>query len=460
MTTAPARPLYGPNGQAINGSTRPAVGLPFRAGDWRPVRPVGDIGAVWEKDQTPTVAPMPDRPEAAADPIAEAKAEAIRLKAEAEAQATRIKAAEEAERQRLANERATMRLERERAEHEAKVAAANRRKEEEDRQAREAREKQQAEQAATTAEQDKRQASAESWRRAALGFAIVCAIVALPVQMSAFYNRHALWLLAAPFVLEGLAWVVLRGAAAAVDEHRPHWHYRLIAWAAAFIAASINLAHGLSHFDLATATGTAFASLAGPGVWDLHEHGRIRVRDGKLTRTERKKRKHAEKRAAAEKAAAETQAKAAKQAAAEAAKQAAEKLARDRAETYPKEWQRALQLAAALGETMVTEAIWRRAWKDIHGADPGETVDVVRSRNMAVTRMARALAEGSDKTPSKVTSTQRASQVPSAAKPRRYAPPAVRGVRRQGDTPKYVNAARTQASIAAKKATENHPRGV
>src|SRR5690606_13799930 len=121
---------------------------------------------------------------------------------------------------------------------------------------------------------EKREAAAKSWRKAALGFAIVCAIVALPVQMSAFWSPSAPWLIAAPVVLEGGAWVILRGAAAAVEDHRPHWHYRLIAWALAFVAAGVNLAHGLHAFDMATAVGTAFASLAGPGVWDLHEHGR------------------------------------------------------------------------------------------------------------------------------------------------------------------------------------------
>lgn len=454
MTTTPAPPI---NGTALHRSTK-AAGQALPVGDWRPIETIGaGTGTVWEK--TPTVN---QNSQPAVDPIAEAEAEAIRLKAaaeaeaqriaaEAEAEAIRIKAAEDAERQRIANRKAAIALEQKEAEHAANMARLNRRREEEERLAREAREQEHAEQAAVDEEQAKRAKSATQWRNAALGFAIVCAIVALPVQMSAFWSRHAPWLLAAPLVLEGLAWVVLRGAAAAVDDHRPHWHYRLIAWGAAFVAASVNLAHGLSHFDLATAVGTAFASLAGPGVWDLHEHGRIRVRDGKPTRAERRAQQKAEKLAKAEEAAAEKLAQEEKEAAEKAAREAAEKLAVERASKYPKEWERALALAAALGETSVSENVWRRAWRDLHAADPGETVDVVRTRNMAETRMAKAKAEGTGQTLSKVTNTQRAPQMPAVKKPG----PLVRGVRRAGDTPRYVNAARKQAAITARQSANS-----
>jgi len=375
----------------------------------------------------------------------EAEAEAARLKAEAETDAIRAKAAEEAERQRIANERARMRLEREQADHDAKIAESARKREESERATRAAREKEDAQQQAQAEEAGKRVKSAQSWRKAALGFAIVCAIVALPVQMSAFFDRDALWLLAAPAVLEGGAWVVLRGAAAAVDDHRPHWHYRLIAWSLAFIAAGINLWHGLHAFDPATALGTAFASIAGPGVWDLHEHGRIRVRDGKETWRERRRRTAAEKAAAKEKAAKE-------KAAADARQAAAEQLATERAEQFPDEWKWALRIAAAVGETTVTEDVWIRAWDELHATKPGETVDQIRRRNAAARRVAMARSEASGNTPSKVPNAQRAPQMPNAAKKRVYNPPARPGRRTKGDTPKYVNAARKQAAITAKQA--------
>lgn len=446
MTSTPAPPI---NGQA----RATAAGQPHQAGDRRekslyPI-PSRDLHLTPVRDALAEAEAEAIRAKAAAD------AEAKKIAAQAAAEATRIKAAEEAERQRLANRKTAMALEQKEAEHAATMARLNRRREEEERQAREAREAQQAEQAVVEDEQAKRQKSASSWRTAALGFAIVCGIVALPVQMSAFWSAKAPWLLAAPLVLEGLAWVVLRGAAAAVDDHRPHWHYRLIAWGAAFIAATVNLSHGLSHFDAATAIGTAFASLAGPGVWDLHEHGRIRVRDGKLTRAQRKAKRAEEKRAAAEKAAEEKKAAAEKEATEKAEREAAEKLAQDRAEKYPQEWERALALAAAVGETSVSETVWRRAWRDLHAADPGETVDVVRTRNMAASRMTRAVSEGSGQAPSKAVRSQAIPQVLTPSKRGQIGGPKVRGVRRAGDTPKFVSAARTQAAIAAKRATNS-----
>lgn len=386
---------------------------------------------------------------------AEADAEQQRIAAEAQAEAVRIKAREDAEKQRLSNERSAMRLQREKAENDAKVAEANRRRDEADR-AREAARKEavaaaaaEVEQAADIAQADKR------WRTYALAFYIVCAVVALPVQMAAFWSPSAPWLLVAPLMLEGGAWVVLKGAAAAVTNRRPHWHYRLIAWCLAGIAAGVNLWHGMAAFDPATAIGTAFASLAGPGVWDLHEHGRIRTRDGKLTRAERKAQRAQQKRDAAERRAAEQKKAAEQQQREEAAKDAAEKLATEREQHFPEVWKHALKMAAALGETTVTEAVWRRAWKDIEGGEPGDSVDILRNRNAAARRIAAARSGVPGEKPVKVTSPQAASQMATSGKKRVYNPPTRRGVRRKGDTPKYVPAASRQASITAKQAAQS-----
>lgn len=371
------------------------------------------------------------------DPVALAKADAIRKQAEAEA-----------ERQRIANERAAMRLEKEKAQHDAHIAEVNRKREESERAAAAARHAETAEKQAEAATAGRREKSAKSWRNAALAFAIACGIVALPVQMSAFYDKDALWLLAAPLMLEGGAWVVLKGAAAAVDDHRPHWHYRTIAWILAAVAASINLAHGLHAFDAATAIGTAFASLAGPGVWDLHEHGRIRVRDGKLPWRQRRAQKKAEEKAAKEKAAKE-------KAAAKAAEEAAAELAAEREREFPDVWKHARRLAAALGETTVTEAVWKRAHRDIEGADPGDSVDIIRTRNANEKRVAAARAGTTVNAPGRGSSPQAAPQVPGVKKPRVYSPPARRGVRTKGDT-KYAPAARRQMSHAAKSAAQKN----
>ncbi|TXS34333.1 hypothetical protein EAO72_41310 [Streptomyces sp. or43] len=345
-----------------------------------------------------------------------------------------------------------MRMERDRAEHDAHLEDIQRMREQAARQAEEERAAAEDAGLAEAAGAAKVARSAGLWRNTALAFAIMCAIVALPVQMSAFYNPDARWLLAAPVMLEAGAWVILAGAAAAVAAHRPHWHYRLIAWSLAFVAAGVNLWHGLEHFDPATAVGTAFASLAGPGVWDLHEHGRIRKRDGVKTRRERRaERKAAEKKAAAQ--AAQEKREAAREEARQKAMEAiALKLAEQRAQEFPDEWKYALKLAVAMGETTVTEAVWDRAWDDLHAAKPGVTANSISGRNAAATRMQRVLERDPANTPSKTTNAQRASQMPPTQKTRVYNPPARAGRRRPGDTPKYVSAARKQAAITARTA--------
>ncbi|GGJ86946.1 hypothetical protein GCM10011583_18200 [Streptomyces camponoticapitis] len=422
-------------------------------------RPLPDLGERRPVEQdNPTEPPTP-----AVDPISEAEAaairartyaetEAIRIEAEGKADAARTLAATEAERQRLANERTAMRVEKERAAHEAHLAEINRKREESDRLARQARKAEEAEQQkAEKADEEVAKADAK-WRTYAIRFAIVCGIVALPVQIAAFWNPEAWWLVAAPVMLEGGSWVVQRGAAAAVANRRPLWHYRTIAWLLAFIAAGINLWHGWHAFDPATAIATAFASVAGPGVWDLHEHGRIRKRDGALTRRERNAAKEVAKKQAEEEAAAE-KVEAERQAHLEnAARASAAALDANREENFPKVWKHALKLAAALGETTVTESVWRRAHNDIEGTEPGSSVDIIRGRNSAARRVEAARSEAPGNKPTKVTSPQRASQMPPTSKTRRYNPPARSGRRRPGDTPKYVPAAKKQASITARTA--------
>ncbi|MGQ3551718.1 hypothetical protein [Streptomyces rochei] len=377
---------------------------------------------------------------------AAADAEAARIEAEGRAEAEKIKAAEEARKQKIANDKAEDRAREERAARAARIAKLNREREEQERAAREAEEKAAAQEQAEAAKAAEVAAAEEQWRQYALRFYVVCSIVALPVQIAAFYNPNALWLMAAPIMLEGGAWVVLKGARAAAADHRPHWHYRLIAWLLAFIAASINLWHGLHAFDPATAIGTAFASIAGPGVYDLHEHGQIRKRDGKLTRRERKAAEKAAREEARRKAAEEKRRAAEKEAAERAAAEAAEKLAQARAKEFPKVWQHALRLAAALGETTVTEAVWKRAHRDVEGADPSESAEIIRLRNAAEARVEAAR----QKRPVNRSSQQVASQVPGAKKPRVYNPPARRGRRTKGDV-KYTPGARRQASITAKQ---------
>jgi hypothetical protein len=435
-------------------------------GDWQPVGPTPSQA---ENAEPPTVQPTAVE----SDIVAQAKAEAIRaeawakseeqriaaeadaeerrIKAEVEADAIRIKAEEDARKQRLLNDKAERRAREDDAASEARIAESNLKRDEANRARAEANE---AAKEGKAAEQKAAQEIAEAddkWRSYAIRFAIVCGIVSLPVQMSFFWNPRAPWMAAAPVMLEGAAWVVHRGARAAAVSKRPVWHYRAIVWLLALIAAAINLYHGLHSFDPGTALATAFASIAGPGVWDLHEHGRLRKRDGALTRRERKAAKKEADRIAKEKAAEEASRKAEKEAANKAAAEAAKQLAETRAKEFPKVWEHARKLAADLGETTITEAIWKRAKLDVDGALPGESAEIFRMRNVAQARVESARTGAPVNTLSKTTNAQRAAQMPPG--PNRVLK--TRATRRPGDTPKYAGAARKQAAITAKNAAQN-----
>jgi hypothetical protein len=434
----------------VNGSTRPPMPV---FGEWRPITPDPEP-VEEERSPEPAAVEMPDE-------VAKAQAEAIRaqawvdaeakrIAAEAAAKADLVKAEEEARRLRLANDRQERKDREAAAASEAKIAESNRQRDEADR-GRQKDQQQADEQQQSEAATAKEIADADDkWRAYAIRFAVVCGIVSLPVQMSFFWNPQAPWMAAAPVMLEGAAWVVHRGARAAAVSKRPVWHYRTIVWFLAFVAAGVNLYHGLHSFDPGTALSTAFASIAGPGVWDLHEHGRIRRRDGVLTRRERKAAEKAAKQAAAEQAAEEARRRAEKEAADKAATEAAQQLAEKRAKEFPKVWEHADRLAADLGETTVTDAIWKRAKLDVDGALPGESAEVFRMRNAAETRVEAARQKRSVNG----SSPQVASQVLGAKKARVYNPPARRGVRTPGDTPKQSPAARKQASIAARNAAQ------
>jgi hypothetical protein len=412
-------------------------------------------------------------PEPRFDPVALAEAEAIRTRAAAEAEALRIEAegkaeaaqalaAEQAEALRLENEKTNLtlqrnelRFQRERSEQLAKIAKTDKEREETDRAREEAnrkdeeRQQEEDQSAAAVAEAE------EQWRKYALRFYIVCSVVALPVQIAAFYNPHALWLLAAPVMLEGGAWVVLKGARAAATSSRPHWHYRLIAWCLAFIAAGINLWHGLNAFDSATAIGTAFASIAGPGVYDLYEHGQIRKRSGTLTRRERRAKRKTERAEAARLAAEAKQRAAAEEAARKAAEKARTELRETRQREFPEVWKEAVKIGAALGKEPDDSAVWPRAYRNIEGTDPGESITSISSRRAAEKRVEAALTGIPVSTLSKTTNAQRANQMPRAQRGPARKPPK----RRAGDTGRYVDAARKQAAIAAKNAAAQSPGG-
>ncbi|MFB6873737.1 hypothetical protein [Streptomyces sp. NPDC056323] len=440
MTTSPPQ---------VNGHKRPAMPV---LGDWLPVDDQPTPEPTTTTQSEPTAPAVDLVAQAEADAIrtrALADAEEQRIRAEAAADALKIKAAEEARKLKLANDKAAARAAEEQAARDARIAESNRKREEADRAKAKARQDEQEQKKAEAATAEEIAKAADRWRRYAVMFYAVCAVVALPVQIAAFWDPSAWWLVIAPLMLEGAALVVTKGAAAAVAAQRPHWHYRTVAWVFAFIAAGINLWHGMAAFDPATAIGTAFASIAGPGVWDLHEHGRIRKRDGVLSRRERKALERTAKTEAAEKVAAEKR-EAERQAYREkAAREAAEKLAADRKGLFPKVWDHALKLAADLGEHTVTDAIWKRAKRNVEGADPGEDAETLRMRNAAERRVAAARENASVSALGKTTNAQRAIQVKAPAKRSSYRPVPPR--RKRGDTVPFHPVARALAADAKRQ---------
>jgi hypothetical protein len=437
----------------VNGHVRPPA--PPVLGDWQPIdaTPTVQDDAVTEPAATV---------EADSDLIAQAQAEAIRSKAwaeaeeqrlaaeakkeaalklaEAEAEAIRIKAEEDARKAKIANDRAEARFEEEQAARQARIAQSNKEREDAERAAADANRQAEEEQRAEADQTKAVEKSSRRWRWVAMSFYGLCAAVALPVQMAAFYNPNAKYLLVAPLFIEVIALVALVGAAAAVTDGRPQWHYRLVAWAGALTAATINVVHGLGAFDAATAFGTALASVAGPGMWDLHEHGRIRKRDGKPAWRERRAAKKAAKAEEKQRALDEKRRAAEKEAAAAAEKEARRQLADDRRREFEDVWQEAVKIAAAVGSTTDDDAVWERAYRNIKGCEPGESIESITARNKAEARVQAALTGAPVNTVSKTTNAQRAIQMNSSSRRSSYRPVPPR--RTPGDTPSYHPLAR------------------
>lgn len=187
--------------------------------------------------------------------LAAAQAEADRIAREAAA------AAEEADRARVAQAEAD------------RVARA-----EKDKAARE-----EAARLRESAERDKRAATAVN-----VGV-IAALVVALPLQLRAFWTPDRPWEIAIPIFLEGLAWVFIRQAEAAIAGRRMVWHYLVGVGLCASFAAGVNIFDGFAHAEIGAAFGIVggFASIAGPALKVIHEFG-ARAAGAKATRIERK----------------------------------------------------------------------------------------------------------------------------------------------------------------------------
>ena len=347
-------------------------------------------------------------PEPRFDPVALAEAEAIRTRAAAEADALRteaaakaeaekIRAVEDAEKQRLANERAAMRLEKDQVDHKVYVAkkTAETEKVEADK---EKVDKADAELEAAEAKRAAEQQRSERWWKwGARGIYAVGLIIAGPVQFMHFWDPARKFLIAAPLLLEGLALVLAFGAAWAVAHRRDVAPYRVGIMLGAVIAAGINLYGGISDPRIGFNAGLigAIASLGGPIVLMAYEHGIAQKADGIPSWRERRSaEKAAEAEAAAveqarlEKEAAEAAAAAEKKAAQERAEEEQRRRDDDRREGHPEIWKTAEAMRSARGSQYVTEQIWAEAWYRKTGSKlVGVTAEIEAESRAAQARM-------------------------------------------------------------------------
>ena len=276
-------------------------------------------------------------------------------------------------------------------------------------------------------------------------FAIVCFLVALPLQIRAFWDPERPWNAALPIMLESAAWVTLRLVEAAIANRRVVWPYLVATGLFASIAATINVADGALHPEIGIVFGLVggLASLAGPGVWTIHKFG-DRAKRAQATRTERKSAEAAAKKAEAELAAKKVEAESKRQIeadrrAAHEAKIAADKAAADaalaaqdeqRRTFYPAAWEQYERILAAhpLGTisrdrawdearraadhqdvyaryqllvlngpaNVKTADLWAEAWRSVKGLPLGQTIETLATELAAREYVEQVVAEHLD----------------------------------------------------------------
>lgn len=355
--------------------------------------------------------PWPLKIEPEFDPVAFAKAEAIRTEAAAKADALRIEAEgkakaagliaeQEAEKQRLQNVRAGMKLEADTAQHEERMAKLKASKAEAlanaDRAERAAQDE-----ADRAAEQEQEERQAEiAWKWAARGIYAAGMGLAAPIQFLAFWDAKRPFMVSAPILLEGLALSLAAGAAWAVAHRRDVAPFRVGIVIAAVIAATVNVWHGIVDESIGLNAGVigGLASLAGPCVLMAYEHGIAQKRDGIASWRERREeerqateKKAEEGRKAAEKQAAEKAKADERQAAEEAAATEQARRDADRQKAHPEVWAVAESIRSARGLPFVTEPIWGEAWYRVTGSKlVGITPEIESGSKAAAARMKSA----------------------------------------------------------------------
>ncbi|MEU7736859.1 hypothetical protein AB0B51_27785 [Streptomyces griseus] len=435
---------------------------------------LGEWQAITKAIEQPVAAETANGPtEPKLDLIAEAEAEAIRARAaaesearrkaaEAEAEAVRIKAEAEAEKQRLANERAAMKLEADKATHAKRLAELDAQKAAAEAAALKARKVSEVEAGRAAAREAEQKRTEHIWKWGARAIYAVGLIIASPIQFLAFWDKERPFLVAAPALLEGLALVLAFGAAWAVAHRRDVLPYRVGIMVGALIAAGINLWHGLDDPEIGLNAGIigAIASVGGPIVLMAYEHGIAQKADGVPSWREQRA---ADKAREAEEAV-KSQAKAEKEAAeGKAAADKAEQQARleaeqqrkdaDRRDQHKDVWDVAEAFRSARGAQVVTEQIWADAWYRVTGTK----LIGIRPEIEAQSRLAAARMKDASECPVGDAASQVESQMPPRQKKDQDAPDGRRHnggippIRQPGDTTPYHRAAAVSAADTARR---------
>ncbi|WP_405531537.1 hypothetical protein OG592_27120 [Streptomyces avidinii] len=330
-----------------------------------------------------------------------------------------------------------------------KIAAAEARAEEIRRAARDAQEAAEKKaDADLAAEQEERRRKAHGAKldkgasKAVKRLAVLCFLVALPLQMRAFWDSDRPWNLALPLLLETAAWGMLKMAEAAIVNRRIVWPHIVMTGVFASIAGAINIADGVLHPEIGIVFGLGggVASLAGPGIWVVHKFS-ARSKQAKATRVERKIAEAVAKKAEAELAAKQVEAESKRQIeadkrAAHEAKVAADKAAADavlaaqdeqrktlypgaweqyerilaarpidsisrdrawgearRADEHPDVWDRYQILSLNAPANAKDSDLWDASWESVKGLPPGHTIEALAEKLAAREYVEQTIAE-------------------------------------------------------------------
>ena len=190
---------------------------------------------------------------------------------------------------------------------------------------------------------------------ATLAVIVLLVSVALPAQISFLAQRWPLPMaLSGGIALEALTWVfALQGRAREACGLSAAVHHLGI-WAAAGVAAGVNLTHGAQMWGFGFAVVAATGSLAAPVTWHMYLWSqRADVSDPETVRLNRRRRRH-----------------------------------------HRSVARMADRLVTALPSDMTTDQAWVLAWRAVHGAEPGITAELLRGHASAAERVAQHLRPG------------------------------------------------------------------